>query len=175
MYCFHSTLTRLFLLMLIRFVRCFCWFYQLICDVLVNLYYVFKVEIVIWYKFRVICLFRKSLFWETTTTAAFYGHYTGQLVLAGTSRILFVQSFTACMPLLTASSAFILEIRYWSAPQQCYLHCLHMLFIFLFFLFWESIMSLNTSVIISLLLSSLPGLPQFWSTDSGWRKDGAGG
>jgi len=36
-------------------------------------------------------------------------------------------------------------------------------------------MSLNTSVIISLLLSSLPGLPQFWSTDSGWRKDGAGG
>jgi len=35
-----------------------------------------------------------------------------------------VQSFTAHMPLLTATSAFELGRRCWSSPQQCYLHCL---------------------------------------------------
>jgi len=39
-----------------------------------------------------------------------YGHYTGQPALAGNSRLrtggLLVQSFTACMPLLTATSTF---------------------------------------------------------------------
>jgi len=35
-----------------------------------------------------------------------------------------VQSFTAHMPLLTATSAFRLGRRRWSSPQQCYLHCL---------------------------------------------------
>ena len=40
-------------------------------------------------------------------------------------RILLVQSFTACMSLLTATSAFGLWRRCWSYPQQCYLHCLH--------------------------------------------------
>ena len=37
-------------------------------------------------------------------------------------RILLVQSFTARMPLLTATSAFGLGRRRWSSPQQCYLH-----------------------------------------------------
>ena len=35
-----------------------------------------------------------------------------------------VQSFTARMPLLTATSAFGLGRRHWSSPQQCYIHCL---------------------------------------------------
>jgi len=35
-----------------------------------------------------------------------------------------VQSFTAHMALLTATSAFGLGTRCWSSPQQCYLHCL---------------------------------------------------
>ena len=35
-----------------------------------------------------------------------------------------MQSFTARMPLLTATSAFGLGRRRWSSPQQCYLHCL---------------------------------------------------
>ena len=39
-------------------------------------------------------------------------------------RILLVQSFTARMPFLTATSAFGLGRRRWSSPQQCYLHCL---------------------------------------------------
>jgi len=34
-------------------------------------------------------------------------------------RILLVQSFTAHMPLLTATSSFGLERRRWSSPQQC--------------------------------------------------------
>jgi len=34
-----------------------------------------------------------------------------------------VQSFTARMPLLMATSAFGLGRRHWSSPQQCYLHC----------------------------------------------------
>ena len=42
-------------------------------------------------------------------------------------RISLVQSFTACMPLLTATSALGLGRRRWSSPQQCYLHCLHTL------------------------------------------------
>ena len=37
--------------------------------------------------------------------------------------VLLVQSFTAHMPLLTATSAFGLQRRRWSS-QQCYLHCL---------------------------------------------------
>jgi len=41
-------------------------------------------------------------------------------------RILLVQSFTAHMPLLTA---FGLERRRWSSPQQCYLRCLHAVFV----------------------------------------------
>jgi len=39
-------------------------------------------------------------------------------------RILLVQSFTARMPLLTATSAIGLGRRRWSSHQQCYLHCL---------------------------------------------------
>ena len=39
-------------------------------------------------------------------------------------RILLVQSFTASMPLLTATSTFGLGRRRWSSPQQCYLYCL---------------------------------------------------
>jgi len=35
-----------------------------------------------------------------------------------------MQSFSASMPLLTATSAFGLGRRCWSSPQQCYLHCL---------------------------------------------------
>ena len=42
-------------------------------------------------------------------------------------RILLVQSFTAHMPLLTATSAFGLGRRRWSSPRQCYLHCLHIM------------------------------------------------
>ena len=38
-----------------------------------------------------------------------------------------MQSFTACIPLLTATSAFRLGRRCWSSPQQCYLHCLRTL------------------------------------------------
>ena len=63
------------------------------------------------------------------TNHLFYGHYSGQPVLAGTSvknwRILLVQSFTASMPLLAAYSTFGLGRRRWIFPQQCYLHCLH--------------------------------------------------
>jgi len=52
-----------------------------------------------------------------------YGHYTDQPVLAGTWKILLVQSFTARVPLLTVTSALGLGRRHWSS-QQCYLHCL---------------------------------------------------
>jgi len=45
--------------------------------------------------------------------------YAGQLEF-----FLLVQSFTARMPLLTATSAFGLGRRRWSSAQQCYLHCL---------------------------------------------------
>ena len=45
--------------------------------------------------------------------------------------ILLVQSFTALMPLLMASSAFGLGRRHWSS-QQCYLHSLHTLSVVLF-------------------------------------------
>ena len=38
-----------------------------------------------------------------------------------------VHSFTACMPLLTATSAFWSGRRCWSSPQQCYLYCLRTL------------------------------------------------
>ena len=38
--------------------------------------------------------------------------------------MLLVQSFTARMPLLTATSAFGLGRRCWSSAQQCYWHCL---------------------------------------------------
>jgi len=52
----------------------------------------------------------------------FYGHYTGAPALARTSikfwNILLVQSFTAHMPLLTATSAFRLRRRHWRS-QQC--------------------------------------------------------
>ena len=41
--------------------------------------------------------------------------------------ILLVQTSTACMPLLTATSAFGLGRRCWSSPQQCNLHRLHTL------------------------------------------------
>ena len=55
-----------------------------------------------------------------------YDHYTGQPTLAGPPvknwRILLVQSFTACMPLLIATSAFGIGRRCWSYPQQHYLH-----------------------------------------------------
>ena len=59
-----------------------------------------------------------------TNQPLFYGHYTGQPALAGISnywRISLVQSFTARMPLLTATSKFGLGWRRWSS-QQCYLH-----------------------------------------------------
>ena len=36
-----------------------------------------------------------------------------------------MQSFTARMPLLMATSTFVLGQRRWSSPQQCHLHCLH--------------------------------------------------
>jgi len=69
----------------------------------------------------------------TTTTTPFYGHYTGLPTLPGTSNkelVDFVGAkfFSACMPLLTATSASGLGRRRWSSPQQCYLHCLHTLF-----------------------------------------------
>jgi len=51
--------------------------------------------------------------WRTAQQPAFCGHYTGQPALTGTF------SFTACMPLLAATSAFGLG--------QCYLHCLNTL------------------------------------------------
>jgi len=35
-----------------------------------------------------------------------------------------MQSFTARMPLLTATIAFGLGRRHWSSPQRCYVHCL---------------------------------------------------
>ena len=35
-----------------------------------------------------------------------------------------MQSFTACMPLLTATSTFGLGRRRWSSPQQCCVRCL---------------------------------------------------
>jgi len=38
--------------------------------------------------------------------------------------ILLVQSFTACVPLLTAASTFGLRRKRWSSSQQRYLHCL---------------------------------------------------
>ena len=38
---------------------------------------------------------------------------------------LLVQSFTALMPLLMATSAFESGGRCWSFAQQCYLHCFH--------------------------------------------------
>jgi len=38
------------------------------------------------------------------------------------------QSFTARMPSLKATSAFRLGRRRYSSPQQCYLHCLHVIY-----------------------------------------------
>jgi len=46
-------------------------------------------------------------------------HYTRQL------KDLSHQSFTACMPLLTATNAFILCRKCQSSTQSCYLQCLH--------------------------------------------------
>ena len=42
-------------------------------------------------------------------------------------RMLLVQSFTARMPLLTATSALGLGRKRWSSHQQCYLHCLRII------------------------------------------------
>jgi len=36
------------------------------------------------------------------------------------------QSFTAHKPLLTAASTFRLGWRHQRSPQQCYLHCVHL-------------------------------------------------
>ena len=69
------------------------------------------------------CLIIKLLVQEAINQPPFYDHYTSQPALANW-RILLVQSFTAHMPLLTATSAFGLGRRCWSSPQQCYLHCL---------------------------------------------------
>jgi len=44
--------------------------------------------------------------------------------LAPPVKILLVQSFTAHMPLLMATSTFVLWRRRWSSPQQFSLHCL---------------------------------------------------
>ena len=79
---------------------------------------------------------RKSMYWvcivisfaeikqQRQQQQPFYGHYTGQLVLAGTSTGGFCWcSFTARMPLLTATSTFRLGRRRWSSLQECYLHC----------------------------------------------------
>jgi len=52
---------------------------------------------------------------------------TGGQHAANNRRILLVQSFTACTPLLAVTSAVILGRRYWSCRQQCYLHCLRTL------------------------------------------------
>ena len=64
----------------------------------------------------------------TTTTVLWPFIYTGHPALAGTApknwRISFVQSFTARMPWLTATTAFRLGRRCCSSPQQCYLHSL---------------------------------------------------
>ena len=58
----------------------------------------------------------------------FYGHYTGRSVLASNPgknwRTLLEQRFTACMPLLMATSAFGLKRTVQSSPQWCYLHSL---------------------------------------------------
>jgi len=65
----------------------------------------------------------------TAASAAVYAHYTGQPVLASTQLrtggSCWEQIFTACMPLLMATSTFGLERRSWSSPQWCYLHRLH--------------------------------------------------
>jgi len=60
----------------------------------------------------------------------FYGHYTGQSALATAPpvenwKLLLVQSFTARMHLLTATSAFGLGRRRWSTPQQCSTYSLY--------------------------------------------------
>jgi len=59
---------------------------------------------------------------NTQQQRPFYGHYTGQTALAGTStynrRILLVKSFTARMLLLIATNTFRLRRRRWSSPQQ---------------------------------------------------------
>ena len=62
-----------------------------------------------------------------TTTTVLRPTYT----LAGTSSYELEDfagaSFTACMPLLTATCAFGLGRRCWSSPQLCNLHCLRTL------------------------------------------------
>jgi len=76
----------------------------------------------------------RVLFWYACTTSK-YNHqfkplYRSTCIMAPPVknwRILLVQSFTACMPLLTATSAFVLGRRCFSSVQQCYLHCLRTL------------------------------------------------
>jgi len=46
-------------------------------------------------------------------------HHFTAIIQVNLRRILLVQSFTACMPLLTATSALWLGRRCWSSPQQC--------------------------------------------------------
>jgi len=61
---------------------------------------------------------------SVTLLIPFYGYYTGQPALAGTPKnwtISLKQSFTAHMPLMTATTAFRLGRRRQSPPQWCYL------------------------------------------------------
>ena len=51
-------------------------------------------------------------------------HCSGQHLQLKNCRILLVQSFTARMPLLMATSTFVLGRIRWSCTQQCYVHCL---------------------------------------------------
>jgi len=59
--------------------------------------------------------------WQSnrTHTPPFYSHYTGQPAPPVKKwMILLVHNFTACMPLLTATSASELRRRCWSSPWQ---------------------------------------------------------
>jgi len=66
----------------------------------------------------------------------FYGHYTDQLALAcfrlKNWGILLVQSFTARMPLLTATSAFGLGRRRCMSSQQRCLHCIRTSLVYIY-------------------------------------------
>jgi len=63
-----------------------------------------------------------SKFLPTHAIHLFYGHYTGQLALAGTIpviwKILLVLNFAAHVPLLAATSAFGLVRRCWSSVEE---------------------------------------------------------
>jgi len=66
------------------------------------------------------------------TTTVLRPLYRSTCISRHNCRILFVQSFTSCIPLLTATSTFALARRCFDYPQQCYLLCLRTFYLHIY-------------------------------------------